>query len=97
MASKSDMPVIVSPPLPQILQNVFDAHWPTFEVERHLNCGVLAMRPDCLKYDNCRLPCELCNDDCSDLVTVEEGINPFDEEENIGCEKLHFKQDMGEI
>lgn len=33
MASKSDMPVIVNPPLPQILQNVFDSHWPTFEKE----------------------------------------------------------------
>ena len=33
MASHKDMPVIVNPPLPQILQNVFDAQWPTFEKE----------------------------------------------------------------
>lgn len=32
MASLKERPV-TSPTLPQILQNVFDAHWPTFEKE----------------------------------------------------------------
>lgn len=55
------------------------------------------MRPDCLKYDNCSIPIRLCDDDCSDLVTVDEGINPFDCVEDNGCRELHFKKDMGEI
>ena len=55
------------------------------------------MRPDCLKYDNCSIPIRLCDDDCSDLMTAEEGINPFTEEEDRGCNELHFKQDMGEL
>lgn len=37
------------------------------------------MRPDCLKYDNCSIPIRLCDDDCSDLVTVEEGKHPFED------------------
>ncbi len=55
------------------------------------------MRPDCLKYDNCLIPIRLCDDDCSDLVTVDEGKHPFEEKEDRGCAELHFKQDMGEI
>ena len=55
------------------------------------------MRPDCLKYDNCSIPIRPCDDDCPDLVTVEEGKHPFAEEENRGCSELHFKQDMREI
>jgi hypothetical protein len=55
------------------------------------------MRPECLKYDGCRLPVDLCNSDCSDLVTAEEGINPFAEAEDRGCAELHFKQDMGNL
>ena len=39
------------------------------------------MRPDCLKYDNCSIPIRLCDDDCPDLVTVEEGTHPFEEED----------------
>jgi hypothetical protein len=38
------------------------------------------MRPDCLKYDNCSIPIRLCDDDCPDLVTAEEGKHPFEDE-----------------
>lgn len=38
------------------------------------------MRPDCLKYDNCSIPIRLCDDDCSDLVTVDEDKHPFENE-----------------
>lgn len=55
------------------------------------------MRPDCLKYDHCLIPRKLCDDDCLDLVTVEEGKHPFEDDEDRGCDKLHFRQDMGEI
>ena len=38
------------------------------------------MRPDCLKYNNCLIPIRLCDDDCPDLVTVEEGKHPFEDD-----------------
>ena len=38
------------------------------------------MRPDCLKYDNCSIPIRLCDDDCFDLVTVDEDKHPFENE-----------------
>lgn len=37
------------------------------------------MRPDCLKYDNCSIPIKQCDDDCPDLVTVDEGKHPLDD------------------
>lgn len=53
------------------------------------------MKTDCIFYDDCYLPPRLCTDDCGDYEP--EGTNPFQEEEDRGCEKLHFMQDMGEI
>lgn len=61
------------------------------------------MRSDCLKYDNCSIPIRLCDDDCPDLVTVEEGINPFEDEADRADYLLErnrdkrMMEDMGEI
>jgi hypothetical protein len=51
------------------------------------------MRPDCLKYDNCSIPIRLCDDDCSDLLTVEEVKHPFEDEGEQGDYLLERERD----
>ncbi len=54
------------------------------------------MRPDCLKHDSCSIPIRLCDDDCPDLVTVEEGPHPLDDSGQADYLR-DMKRDMGEI
>lgn len=45
------------------------------------------VKTDCIFYDGCYLSKDQCNDDCGRYDT--EGKNPFEEEEDRGCEKYH--------
>ncbi len=55
------------------------------------------MRPDCLKYDNCSIPIRLCDDDCSDLVTVDDDRpHPLDDSDQADYLR-DMARDKGEI
>ncbi len=51
------------------------------------------MRPDCLKYDTCSIPIRLCDEDCPDLVTADEGKHPFEDEADRGDYLLEMERD----